>query len=74
MAASQSLLTLWQFFTIWSFLSLSIFTHGLREFRLYSTRSQCLMAEDINYPFAYSKYSNQTVESKVKDLLLILDT
>lgn len=38
--------------------------NALREFRLFSTRSVCETARDPNYPFAYSKYLGQEVESK----------
>ena len=37
---------------------------ALREFRSWSTRHSCKMAEDANYPFAYAKYAGQTFETK----------
>jgi hypothetical protein len=37
---------------------------ALREFRSFSRRAPCAMAQDANYPFAYSKYEGQILESK----------
>ena len=37
---------------------------SLREFRTWSTRESCLKSEYPNYPFAYSKYSGQELETK----------
>jgi len=37
---------------------------ALREFRSYSIREPCDMAQDANYPFAYTKYAGQSVEKK----------
>eukprot|EP01039_Chlorochromonas_danica_P018212 gene18212-21831_t len=37
---------------------------GLRSFRSFSERESCDMAVAANFPYAYSKYSGQLVESK----------
>eukprot|EP01038_Epipyxis_sp_PR26KG_P004469 gene4469-6320_t len=38
----------------------------LREFRTYSIRTVCENAKDPNFPYAYSKYSSQSLESKAR--------
>ena len=51
-------------FTILLYASLLESVSGLREFRSWSARSSCKMAEDANYPFAYAKYKGQLYENK----------
>ena len=38
--------------------------NGLREFRSWSERHQCSMAQDANYPFAMEKYHGMSFEGK----------
>lgn len=56
-------------FTLYSFLLFLLLfdiNNGLREHRSWSTRTECEKAQYTNYPFAYSKYAEQTYESKAR--------
>lgn len=53
-------------FRLLVFLLVLLSHDALREFRPWSTRSECQKAQDPNYPFAYNKYSTQDFENKAR--------